>query len=147
MLQQVFQLAILRTILALPLHSVCGTVIGAQLGKAKFLGRLGLRLHGPRMSLYLQSIFPTVLIHGTYDFFAAIAEITKEEWTGALEGAGEAIEISMCVGMLVIWVGALIFARMTLRPLQRVALVNVHACVASGRISPPPFADYLCAGL
>eukprot|EP01052_Picozoa_sp_SAG31_P017525 SAG31_NODE_1201_length_9418_cov_3.410881_10_plen_328_part_00 len=60
--------AIVRAILAIPLHVGCGLIIGARLGQDRFMGRVpGIPDRGA-IGVWLHAICWPVFFHGSYDF-------------------------------------------------------------------------------
>ena len=60
------QVAILRMFTAIPLHAVCGVIVGYYVGMAKF--------NSNKNSLLAKGLFLAVLVHGIYDYFLFLGE-------------------------------------------------------------------------
>ena len=65
---QEIQVAILRMFTALPLHAVCGVIMGYYVGMAKF--------NANKKFLLVKGLGLAVLIHGVYDYFLFLGEGT-----------------------------------------------------------------------
>ena len=69
-----FHTGVMRAILSIPLHTICGMFLGYYYGEGKYL-----LMHGDKTgsrNAFWKGLFIAVMIHGAYDFLASLESIT-----------------------------------------------------------------------
>mmetsp|Transcript_54730 Transcript_54730/g.123203 ORF Transcript_54730/g.123203 Transcript_54730/m.123203 type:complete len:593 (+) Transcript_54730:74-1852(+) len=116
--------ALMRMVLAVPLHLVTGLMIGTHLGYRKFLGE-----GNARLDKFAYAMLLPVLTHGTYDFVLMI----PPNFPLIPSGNGR-----LFIAMIIVVLGYLAARFMWLR-IDNVCVVHVKELQRAGRVSVPKF--------